>query len=141
MASAEQELFMASLDDTTNPQGDRASHLIAAKQVQGTPVYNTALEKLGSVEDVMIDKATGRIAYAVLSFGGFLGIGDRFYPLPWEKLAYNAEMGGYVVDIDRDVLEGAPSYTDEATAAWHDVDWGRDVYAHYGVHPFWDIAR
>jgi hypothetical protein len=88
----------------------------------------------------MIDKATGRIAYAILSFGGFLGIGDRFYPLPWEKLAYSTEIGGYVVDIDRSVLEGAPSYTDEATAEWTDKDWGRDVYAYYGVHPFWDIA-
>ncbi len=55
----------------------------------------------------MIDKASGRIAYAVLSFGGFLGIGDRYYPLPWEKLNYNTEMGGYVVDIDRETLEGA----------------------------------
>jgi hypothetical protein len=88
----------------------------------------------------MIDKATGRIAYAVLSFGGFLGIGDRFYPLPWEKLSYDTEMGGYVVDIDRDVLEGAPSYTDESTAEWNDKEWGRDVYAYYGAHPFWDLA-
>jgi sporulation protein YlmC with PRC-barrel domain len=98
---------MASLDDITNTSG----RLIAARQVQGTTVYNAALEKLGTVEDVMIDKAAGRIAYAVLSFGGFLGVGDRYYPLPWEKLAYNSEVGGYVVDIDRDVLEGAPSYT------------------------------
>ena len=99
---------MASLDDTTNPDGQ----LIAAKQVQGTTVYDTKLQNLGSIEDVMIDKSTGRIAYAILSFGGFLGIGDRYYPLPWEKLAYNTELGGYVIDIDRDVLEGAPSYTD-----------------------------
>jgi sporulation protein YlmC with PRC-barrel domain len=127
---------MASLDDTNNPSG----HLIAARHVQGTTVYNTALEKLGTVEDVMIDKATGRIAYAILGFGGFLGIGDRYYPLPWEKLNYDTELGGYVVDIDREVLEGAPSYTDEATANWDDREWGRDVYAHYGVHPFWDIG-
>jgi sporulation protein YlmC with PRC-barrel domain len=124
---------MASLDDTTDPSG----RLIAAKKVQGTAVYNVALEKLGSVEDVMIDKSTGRIAYAVLSFGGFLGIGDRFFPLPWEKLSYNTEVGGYVVDIDRDVLEGAPSYTDEATASWHDEAWNRDVHAYYGSEPFW----
>jgi len=105
---------MASLDDTTNPSGK----LIAARKVQGTSVYNTALEKLGAVEDIMIDKASGRIAYAVLSFGGFLGVGDRYYPLPWEKLNYNTEIGGYIIDIDRDILEGAPSYTDEAAASW-----------------------
>jgi sporulation protein YlmC with PRC-barrel domain len=126
---------MASLDDTTNPSGK----LIAANQVQGTSVYDTKLEKLGSVEDVMIDKESGRIAYAVLSFGGFLGIGDRYYPLPWEKLSYNTEIGGYVVDIDPDVLQGAPSFSDQATASWNDDAWGRNVYAYYGVHPYWDL--
>jgi hypothetical protein len=85
----------------------------------------------------MIDKASGRIAYAVLSFGGFLGIGDRYYPLPWEKLDYNSELNGYVVDIDRETLEGAPSYSDTKTAAWDDETWGQDVYAHYGLPPFW----
>lgn len=124
---------MATLDDTTNPSGT----LIAAHQVQGTAVYNTEMEKLGRVEDVMIDKPSGRIAYAILSFGGFLGIGDRFYPLPWEKLSYSTELGGYVVDIDRDVLEGAPSYTDEA--AWNDETWRSGIYDHYGAHPFWDV--
>jgi hypothetical protein len=61
------------------------------------------------------------------------------YPLPWEKLSYNPELGGYVVEIDRDVLEGAPYYADTKTAAWDDDAWGRGVYAHYGVHPFWNI--
>lgn len=126
---------MASLDDTHDPSG----RLIAASHVQGADVYNTALEKLGAIEDVMIHKASGRIAYAVLSFGGFLGIGERYYPLPWEKLSYNTEMGGYIVDIDREMLEGAPSYTHEATASWNDEAWGRNVYAYYGLHPFWDM--
>ena len=80
---------MASLDDTNDPTGK----LIAAHKVQGANVYSTALEKLGTVEDIMIDKASGRIAYAILSFGGFLGIGDRYYPLPWERLNYNSGVG------------------------------------------------
>jgi hypothetical protein len=126
---------MASLDDTTNPSG----HLIAASQVQGTTVYNTGLERLGSIEDVMIDKASGRIAYAVLSFGGFLGFGDKLHPLPWEKLSYNKEIGGYVVDVDRETLEGAPSYTDKATASWDDEAWGKDIHAHYGSEPYWSV--
>jgi len=120
---------MASLDDTNNPSG----HLIGANQVQGTTVYDLAGEKLGSVEDVMLDKRSGRIAYALLTFGGFLGIGDRYYPLPWEKLTYDTSKGGYVVDIDRDVLEGAPSYTDRATASWGDVD------SYYGNRSLGDI--
>jgi sporulation protein YlmC with PRC-barrel domain len=127
---------MANLDDTTNPSG----RLIAAKQVHGAAVFSTRLEKLGAIEDVMIDKASGRIAYAILAYGGFLGIGDRFYPLPWEKLRYDIEMGGYVVDVDQDVLEGAPSYSDAAPASWHDDVWGRGIYTYWGVHPFWDFA-
>jgi sporulation protein YlmC with PRC-barrel domain len=123
---------MASFEDPTPP----SSKLIAAHKIQGTGVYNSALEKLGTVEDIMIDVMRGRIAYAVLSFGGFLGIGDRHYPLPWEKLAYNDELGGYIVDIDRETLEGAPSYTDTATATWDDEAWSRDVHAHYGMPPF-----
>jgi sporulation protein YlmC with PRC-barrel domain len=123
---------MANLDDPTPP----SSKLIAAHKIQGTAVYNSALEKLGTVEDIMIDVMRGRISYAVLSFGGFLGIGDRHYPLPWEKLTYNDELGGYVVDIDRETLEGAPSYTDTATATWDDEAWSRDVHAHYGMPPF-----
>jgi sporulation protein YlmC with PRC-barrel domain len=123
---------MASIDDPTPP----SSKLIAAHEIQGTSVFNTALENLGTVEDIMIDVMCGRIAYAVLSFGGFLGIGDRHYPLPWEKLTYNEELGGYVVDIDRETLEGAPSITDAATATWDDEAWSRDVHAHYGMPPF-----
>ena len=127
---------MASLDDTTDTSG----RLIAAKQVRGTAVFGADLEKIGSIEDIMIDKASGRIAYAILSFGGFLGIGDHYYPVPWEKLAYKTDLGGYVTDIGRDVLEGAPSYTGQGQAPWHDDAWGQDVYAHYGMHPFWDIV-
>lgn len=119
---------MASLDDTTDPSG----RLITASQVQGTAVYDTKLEKLGRVEDVMIQKASGRIAYAILTFGGFLGIGDRYYPLPWDKLRYDTELGGYVVDIDRETVEGAPAYSDQASTAWTDVD---TYYAAHSVMP------
>jgi len=122
---------MASLDDTTNPSG----RLIGAKQVQSATVFNTRLEKLGTIEDIMIEKATGRVAYAVLAQGGFPGIGDRYYPLPWEELSYNSEMGGYIVDIDQDVLQGAPFYTNAATASWHDDVWTRHIRTYYGVRP------
>ncbi len=125
---------MASLDDTTNTSG----HLIGAGQVQGTTVYSLNGEKLGAVEDVMLDKQSGRIAYAVLSFGGFLGLGGHYYPLPWEKLRYDTARGGYLVDVDRATLEGAPSFTDDSAATWEDDAWGRDVYNHYGSRPFWD---
>jgi sporulation protein YlmC with PRC-barrel domain len=126
---------MATLEDTTNPTG----RLIGADQVQGSTVYDTAGEKLGSVEDVMLDKVSGRIAYAVLSFGGFLGIGDRYYPLPWEKLRYDTNRSGYVVDVDRSLIEGAPSYADDEPATWSDRAWGDRVSNYYGARPFWDV--
>jgi sporulation protein YlmC with PRC-barrel domain len=126
---------MASIDDPKNTSG----RLIGADQVQGTYIYNPAGDNLGSVQDVMIDKVSGRIAYAVVGFGGFLGIGDRHYPLPWEKLKYDPSMGGYVVDLDRRTLEGAPSYATNEAAGWEDPAWGRRVDDYYGAHPFWDV--
>jgi sporulation protein YlmC with PRC-barrel domain len=126
---------MASLQDTTSTAG----RLIAADQVQGTTIYNPNGDNLGSVEDVMIDKVSGKIAYAVVGFGGFLGIGNRHYPLPWEKLSYDPAMGGYVVDLDRSVLEGAPSYADNDAVAWNDRAWDEQVYDYYGARPYWDI--
>ena len=110
---------------------------IRASRVIGTTVYNTAGENMGTIEDVMLEKTANDIMFAVIGFGGFLGIGDRHYPLPWEKLTYDTNMGGFVVDLDRRMIEGAPSYTDESTASWEDPTWGKRVYEYYGAHPYW----
>jgi PRC-barrel domain len=110
---------------------ETAARLIGAGQVQDTLVYNLAGEKLGHVKDVMIDKPSGRIAYAVLSFGGILGIGGRYHPLPWEKLRYDTELGGYRVDVDPASLEGAPSYSDDATNPWLDSAFSDAVAGYY----------
>ena len=74
--------------------------LIAADKVQGTDVFNNGGDRLGSVHDLMIDKQTGQVAYAILSFGGFLGVGSSYHPLPWSLLRYDTNLGGYVVEID-----------------------------------------
>jgi len=126
---------MASIKDPN----DTAGRLIAADQVEGTRIYNRAGENLGTVEDLMIDKVSGKIAYAVAGFGGFLGIGDRHYPLPWEKLRYDTGMGGFVVDLDKRMLEGAPSYADDETGGWEDPAWGRRVNDYYGTRSVWDM--
>ena len=81
-------------------------------------------EKLGSVYDVMIDKRSGKAAYAIMSFGGFLGIGDSYHPLPWQTLTYDERQGGYVVNIDRLRLEGAPSYSSSDAVPWDDPGYG-----------------
>ena len=110
--------------------------LIAAKRVQGTDVYNMQGEKLGTVEDIMIDKVSGQAIYAIMSFGGFLGIGENYHPLPWSTLKYDESKGGYVVNLDKKVLEGAPSYGPRDRIDWDDQKWGRRVHDYYGIAPY-----
>src|SRR6202140_2799564 len=90
---------------------DETDRLISSDKVVGTAVYNLQGEHLGSVYNLMVDKISGQVAYAVMSFGGFLGMGESYHPLPWRVLKYDVRQGGYVVDLDRRRLEGAPSYT------------------------------
>jgi hypothetical protein len=111
---------------------NETDRLIASDKVEGTAVYDRNSNRLGSVYNVMIDKYSGQVAYAVMSFGGFLGIGERYHPLPWRMLTYDTGLGGYVVDVTREKLEGAPSYTRDETP-WSSPDYGRDVYSHYGM--------
>ncbi len=115
----------------TDETRDTGRHLIAAGQVQGVPVYSLSGTELGTLKDIMIDKASGRIAYAILSFGGFLGFGDRYHPLPWEKLRYDTELEGYVVDVDPESLEGAPSYADETSNPWLDAEFSNALAGYY----------
>src|ERR1700734_3207880 len=97
-----------------------SSSLIAADKVQGTEVYDRAGESIGSIYDLMLDKRSGHVAYAIMSFGGFLGIGNSYHPLPWSMLEYDTGMGGYVADLERSQLAKAPSYEASATPAWGD---------------------
>ena len=110
---------------------DETGDLISSDKVEGTAVYNRGGEKLGSIHSVMIDKRSGKVAYAVMSFGGFLGIGDRYHPLPWNVLTYDSRQGGYVVDLDRSMLEGAPSYSTSEMPDWSDREWSRQVQDYY----------
>ena len=110
--------------------------LIAAEKVKGTDVYNRAGEKLGSVEDIMIDKVSGRAIYAVMSFGGFLGMGEKHHPLPWATLKYDTQKGGYVVNLDKKQLEGAPNYDRDSEFKWT-PEYGRKVDSYYKVPSLW----
>ena len=112
--------------------------LIAAEKVRGTSVYNLAGDKLGSVEDIMIDKVSGRAIYAVMSFGGFLGMGEEHYPLPWATLRYDVQKGGYMVNLDKKQLEGAPSYARGSEFKWT-PDYGRKVDSFYKVPSAWGV--
>jgi hypothetical protein len=125
---------MATLDTSMSN-----ARLISGSKVSGTTVYDAQGEKLGSIEDVMIDKLSGRIAYAVMSFGGFLGIGNQHHPLPWATLKYDTSLGGYVVNLDRRTLEGAPVYDDSEAVNWEDRNWGQRVHDYYHADPYWNM--
>src|SRR5579872_7427257 len=99
---------------------EQTDRLIASDKVEGTTVYNRQGEHLGSVHNFMLDKSTGQVAYAVMSFGGFLGLGESYHPLPWRVLTYDPRQGGFVIDLDRDRLEKAPSFTVDAMPNWAD---------------------
>jgi sporulation protein YlmC with PRC-barrel domain len=111
---------------------NETDRLISSDKVEGTAVYSRAGESVGSVYTVMIDKVSGQVEYAVISFGGFLGIGERYHPLPWKALTYDTSLGGYVADVSREQLEGAPSYARDETP-WATPGYGRSVYDYYGL--------
>jgi len=101
-------------------EADETDRLISSEKVESTAVYDRRGERLGTVHHLMIDKYTGQVAYAVMSFGGFVGIGESYHPLPWKMLTYDTRLAGYVVDLDRKRLEGAPSYTSRQMPDWSD---------------------
>jgi hypothetical protein len=107
--------------------------LIGSDKVEGTAVYGADDQKIGSIERVMIDKVSGRVSYAVLSFGGFLGIGDDHYPLPWQSLKYDTSVGGYRTGVTEDQLKGAPRYGNDNAWNWNDPAQARTVNDYYGV--------
>lgn len=114
------------------------SDLISSEKVEGTAVMNRQGEKLGSIESVMIEKRSGKVAYAVMSFGGFLGIGDQHHPVPWNALTYDTNLGGYVIDADKSRLQGAPTYASNKDPNWEDRAWGTRVHQYYGTRPYWE---
>jgi len=119
----------------TNPTDATHGHLIAATKVSGTAVHDLQGERIGRIEDTMIDKSSGRVAYAVLSFGGFLGIGSKFYPLPWAALRYDTGLDGYVVGLDRSALDAAPSFASGEPANWNDDAYGQSVSDYWKLRP------
>jgi sporulation protein YlmC with PRC-barrel domain len=111
--------------------------LIAAEKVNGTNVYNMDGDKLGTVDDIMIDKISGKAIYAVMSFGGFLGIGEKQHPLPWSSLTYDQDKDGFVVNLDKRKLEQAPTLDPADEDFIWTPDYGRRVDQYYGAPTYW----
>lgn len=120
------------MGSAVDPRLQETLTLISSDKVEGTAVRRPNGDKVGEIARLMIDKQSGRIAFAVMSFGGFLGLGAGFYPIPWEKLNYNPGLDAYEIDIDENQLSAAPKFTDEAAFDWSSAE-GRRVKDYYGV--------
>lgn len=117
----------------TDPQRPTAA-MVSSRDVNGTDVYSPVGDHLGHVDHLMIDKASGQIGYAVMAFGGFLGLGQDRTPIPWRKLRFDTNLGGYVTDITRDQLENAPT----PPVDWSEShEWRKQSYDYYGQGYYW----
>jgi hypothetical protein len=124
---------MADRNDTNrNIATDETIELIASDKVEGTAVYGTDGDKLGHIKNLMLGKRSGQVDYAVLVSGGLFGMGGDYYPLPWDVLTYDTDQGGYVVNIDRNRLEGGPHYA-QGTEPRYDRAYGMQINDYYGV--------
>jgi hypothetical protein len=108
--------------------------LISSDDVQGTEVYGAGNKNVGEIDHLIIDKMTGRVAYAVMSFGGFLGLGHSHYPIPWSALSYDKSLGGFRTNITEQQLKDAPKFSDDS---WNDRDWETKTHQHYSAPMYW----
>lgn len=121
----------------TNIATKETGALIAADKVEGTKVYNLKGDKLGHIDAVMLDKQRGSVVYAVMSFGGFLGMGEKQHPLPWSTLRYDENQDGYIVNLSKEQLEKAPTFERGGASRLADQTYGESVYKYYDATPYW----
>jgi len=119
---------------------DAQSHsLIASDKVEGTPVRRSNGDKIGTIERVMIDKVSGKVVYAVMSVGGFMGLGEDYHTVPWGTLKYNTALDAYELNLSEDQLRGAPPRSAEGKDPSFDRDWEEHVHRYYNATPYWGI--
>lgn len=106
---------------------EETRRLIASDKVEGTAVFDSEGNHLGRVHHLMIDKYTGQVAYAIAAFGGFLGMGENWVPLPWKALKYEPRVAGYIVGVDRGKLANAPRYAQNADPDWSDRAFDEEI--------------
>jgi PRC-barrel domain len=121
----------------SDQQTPRSHTLIASDRVEGTPVRRSNGEKIGTIERLMIDKLSGSVAYAVLSFGGFLGMGQKHAPIPWARLSYDQLLGAYRLEMSDEELTAAPSFGADEEFDWGDRSREVDIHNYYRVPPYW----
>jgi sporulation protein YlmC with PRC-barrel domain len=126
-------------DLAAGAQTSSSNALIASDRVEGTPVRRSNGDKIGTIERVMIDKVSGKVAYAVMSFGGFLGLGEEYHTVPWAALKYNTALDAYEVNLTDDQLREAPRRSGEGRDPSFDRDWEEHVHRYYNATPYWGI--
>lgn len=125
---------------TLDTQTETKPHaLIASDRVEGTAVRRPSGETIGTIQRLMIDKISGNVAYAVLKFGGFFGIGEKHLPIPWAKLTFDPSMNAYQVNISDDEIAKAPSYAADKEFDWGDRSQERQLHDYYKTRPYWGI--
>jgi PRC-barrel domain len=111
--------------------------LIESDRVEGATVYDPQGNNIGSIKRLMIEKISGRVAYAVMSFGGFLGIGEEEHSIPWDKLTYDTSLGGYRTDITEEQLRGAPAFSRDRNYDWSNREKERELHDYWGSRYYW----
>ncbi|GJE00714.1 hypothetical protein GMJLKIPL_2640 [Methylobacterium isbiliense] len=125
--------------DMGSTSTNETSALIASDRVEGTAVRRRNGDSLGRIERLMIEKRSGRVAYAVMSFGGFLGMGEGYHTIPWGALTFNPELDAYEVDISEEQLRNAPQRSAEGGDPSSDRAWEEHVHRYYNAHPYWTV--
>ena len=115
----------------------RFRRVLSASTLEGDDVRNSAGEKLGTLDEIMIDIPTGQIAYAVLSFGGILGMGNKLFAVPWSNLSVDEDQKCLILDVDKTTLDNAPGFDKDNWPDMADYGWGSKVYDYYGAKPYW----
>lgn len=128
---------LGNVSERADPRVRETARLIASDKVEGTSVRNSAGDKVGTIERVMIDKRSGKVAYAVMTFGGFLGMGQDYSTLPWHVLRYSEDLDAYELNITPEQLKGAPRFSGEWDTGTVNREWERNVHNYYGVDPYW----
>jgi sporulation protein YlmC with PRC-barrel domain len=123
--------------DRTSSDGPGPEVMDAATLI-GDSVVNAADEDLGKVEAIMLDVQSGRIAYAVLSFGGFLGMGTKLFAIPWSALTLDTEEKRFILDVPKDKLENAPGFDKDHWPSMADRQWASDLHSYYNASPYWE---
>lgn len=112
--------------------------VLGATTLAGDAVRNAAGENLGKIDEIMLDIPSGRIAYAVLSFGGFLRMGNKLFAVPWNALRVDEDEKCFILNVDKQVLESAPGFDKDNWPDMDDTAWGSRVFQHYGLTPYWE---